>query len=146
MMKMVSGSVLRVTQPNVLSPKVGAYASRLLRHHKRISTTFYAESVTCEFKEPHMPLPIIPLSVAQLGWDRARAAAIRGVTDRRAIEVALEEVGSPPVPPLEPLLTRPEPTYEGLLKYLDTGQPSVGIFASEGGQFIAGHGMSDDAK
>ena len=26
------------------------------------------------------------------------------------------------------------------------GQPSLGIFASEGGQFIGGHGMSDEAK
>ncbi len=29
---------------------------------------------------------------------------------------------------------------------LDNGQPSVGIFAAEGGQFIGGHGMNDDAK
>ena len=26
------------------------------------------------------------------------------------------------------------------------GQPSVGIFAAEGGQFVGGHGMSDDAR
>ena len=29
---------------------------------------------------------------------------------------------------------------------LAVGLPSVGIFAAEGGQFIGGHGMSDDAK
>ena len=50
------------------------------------------------------------------------------------------------MPPLEPLLTCPEPTFEGLVKLLAVGWPSIGIFASEGGQFIGGHGMSDDAK
>jgi hypothetical protein len=32
------------------------------------------------------------------------------------------------------------------VKLLAHGQPSVGIFASEGGAFIGGHGFSDDAK
>jgi Protein of unknown function (DUF3987) len=44
------------------------------------------------------------------------------------------------------MLTCPEPTFEGLCKLFAVGQPSLGIFASEGGQFVGGHGMSDDAK
>ncbi len=44
------------------------------------------------------------------------------------------------------MATCPEPTFEGLCKLLAVGQPSVGVFASEGGQFIGGHGMSDDNK
>jgi hypothetical protein len=51
-----------------------------------------------------------------------------------------------PAPPLKPLLTCPEPTIEGLWKLLAEGLPSIGIFAAEGGQFIGGHGMSDEAK
>ena len=43
------------------------------------------------------------------------------------------------------MITCPEPTYEGLCKAFQIGQPSLGIFASEGGQFIGGHGMSDKA-
>ena len=44
------------------------------------------------------------------------------------------------------MLTCPEPTYEGLVKNLVSGQPSVGIFSAEGGQFIGGHGITDEAK
>ena len=43
-------------------------------------------------------------------------------------------------------MTCSEPTYEGLCKLLAVGLPSVGIFAAEGGQFVGGHGMSDEAK
>jgi hypothetical protein len=84
---------------------------------------------------------------ARLAWEKAREAATKkGQGNRASIKVALDALGPPPLPPLEPLLTCPEPTYEGLCKLLAVGWPSVGIFASEGGQFIGGHGMSDDAK
>ena len=43
------------------------------------------------------------------------------------------------------MLTCPEPTYEGLCKHLVSGQPSIGIFSAEGGQFIGGHGMTPEA-
>ena len=43
-------------------------------------------------------------------------------------------------------MTLSEPTIEGLTKHLKLGYPSVGLFSSEGGQFIGGHAMSDDAK
>ncbi len=48
------------------------------------------------------------------------------------------------MPPLEPLLLCEEPTYEGLVKLLAAGQPSVGLFSDEGGRFIGGHGMNPD--
>jgi len=84
---------------------------------------------------------------AKAAWDKARDAAIkRAKGARAAIKTALDALGSPPVPPLEPLLTCPEPTYEGMVKHLAVGQPSIGIFATEGGQFIGGHGMRDEAK
>ena len=84
---------------------------------------------------------------AETAWKKAREAAVRKAKgDRIRIKEKLDELGSPPLPPLEPVLTCSEPTYEGLCKLLAVGQPSVGIFASEGGQFIGGHGMTDDAK
>jgi hypothetical protein len=84
---------------------------------------------------------------ARAAWDKARDTAIkRGNGNRAAIKTALDALGPPPVPPLEPLLTCPEPTYEGMVKHLAVGRPSIGIFATEGGQFIGGHGMRDDAK
>src|SRR5262249_12606604 len=60
--------------------------------------------------------------------------------------LALDRSGLPPRVPLTPILTCPEPTYEGLVKHLVSGQPSIGIFSAEGGQFIGGHGMTDDAR
>ncbi len=58
----------------------------------------------------------------------------------------LSQLGAPPSAPKSPILTLQEPTLEGLTKHLKIGYPSVGLFSSEGGQFIGGHAMSDDAK
>lgn len=80
-------------------------------------------------------------------WERAREQAMkRGKGDRGAIKQALDALGPAPVAPLDPILTCAEPTFEGLCKLFATGHPSLGIFATEGGQFIGGHGMSDDNK
>jgi Protein of unknown function (DUF3987) len=85
----------------------------------------------------------------ETAWKKAREAACKakGVKDNPAkMKAALDELGPAPLPPLEPLLTCGEPTYEGVCKLLAAGQPAIGIFAAEGGQFIGGHGMMDDAK
>ena len=49
-----------------------------------------------------------------------------------------------PVKPLEPLILVDEPTYEGVVKLLAVGQPSMGIFSDEGGRFVGGHAMNRD--
>jgi hypothetical protein len=83
----------------------------------------------------------------KLAWETARDAARKtGKGDSAAIAAALDALGPAPSRPLVPMLTCPEPTFEGLCKLFAEGQPSLGIFASEGGQFIGGHGMSDDNK
>ncbi len=53
-------------------------------------------------------------------------------------------IGEPPLRPVDPIILMDEPTYEGLIKLLTTGQPSVGLFSDEGGRFIGGHGMNND--
>lgn len=58
----------------------------------------------------------------------------------------IAELGPEPLAPLTPLLIVHEPTVEGLAKLLDDGQPSIGIFTSEGGAFIGGHGFAEEAK
>ena len=83
----------------------------------------------------------------KVAWEEARDHAVKKAKgDRGAIKFALDAIGPAPIPPLPPMLTCPEPTYEGLCKYLQSGQPSIGVFSSEGGQFIGGHGMSDDKQ
>lgn len=80
-------------------------------------------------------------------WKAARADALRGggkSRDKATIARALAQVGDEPEPPLAPILLAGEPTLEGLLKLLATGQPSLGLFSAEGGQFVGGHAMSQD--
>lgn len=60
-------------------------------------------------------------------------------------KLSLDELSAEqPQKPLGPLLLCEEPTYEGLVKMLAAGQPSVGLFSDEGGRFIGGHGMNVD--
>jgi hypothetical protein len=82
---------------------------------------------------------------AKIAWEKARDHAVKKAKgDCAAIKSALDCQGLPPMAPLTPMLTCPEPTYEGLCKHLVTGQPSIGIFSAEGGQFIGGHGMTPE--
>jgi hypothetical protein len=80
-------------------------------------------------------------------YEKARDVALnKGKGDRDAIKAALDRIGSPPKALLVPMLMCPEPTFEGLFKLMAVGPASVGVFSSEGGQFIGGHGMNDENK
>jgi hypothetical protein len=59
---------------------------------------------------------------------------------------ALRALGPEPLAPLHPIMTAPDPTIEGLAKFAIRGQASLGLFSAEGGQFTAGHGMSQDNR
>jgi hypothetical protein len=77
---------------------------------------------------------------------RAQVLADRKLSTREAKREALNKVGDKPTPPPRPILIGSEPTYEGLLRLLREGHGYCGIFSSEGGLFIGGHGMSNEAK
>jgi hypothetical protein len=66
--------------------------------------------------------------------------------DRGAMKSALDALGPRPPTPLMPMLTMDEPTVEGMAKLMPIGLPSLGIFSAEGGAFIGGHAMKDDAR
>ncbi len=51
-----------------------------------------------------------------------------------------------PTRPLPPVIRAKEPNLEGLLNLLQIGRGSIGIFTSEGGQFLGGHGMTQETK
>ncbi len=51
-----------------------------------------------------------------------------------------------PDEPTAPIIRATEPNLEGLLNLLVRGRPSLGVFTAEGGSFLGGHGMSEDAK
>ncbi len=74
------------------------------------------------------------------------AAKKKGKGDRSAIEAALNFLGPAPNSPPHYMLTSTEPTFEGLCQHYTIGHSSLGIFATEGGQFIGGHSMNQEAK
>jgi Protein of unknown function (DUF3987) len=58
----------------------------------------------------------------------------------------LKALGLPPIVPPSPILVAGEPTYEGLFRMLREGPRGVGIFSTEGGQFVGGFAMSEDQR
>jgi Protein of unknown function (DUF3987) len=75
-------------------------------------------------------------------YDKARQEAVgrkrsRTVDEKRR---ALHDLGPPPAPPISPFLLCEDPTFQGLVKLLAVGQPSMGLFSDEGGMFIGGYG------
>ena len=82
----------------------------------------------------------------QPGTQRGRRRAIHTKGISLPSKRRSTHLGPEPAAPLLPLFTCQEPTFEGLCRALEHGQPSIGIFATEGGQFIAGHAMSAENK
>ncbi|MBL8808124.1 MAG: DUF3987 domain-containing protein [Rhodospirillales bacterium] len=86
---------------------------------------------------------------AKLAWEKAREAVLKkakGEPNASALAIALESIGPEPIEPLAPLLTAPEPTWEGMCRVMQKGHASLGLFSDEGGGFVGGHGMSAEAK
>jgi hypothetical protein len=89
--------------------------------------------------------------VKQRMW-KAQAKAIEndfkkpGAAGSEAHQKALEQLGLAPEEPLEAVFMSSNFTYEGLTNSLHIGQPLYGIIGTEGGQFVGGHGMTDERK
>lgn len=79
-------------------------------------------------------------------YDRIVSAMRKKGGDRSAAERALHALGPKPNAPLIPDRTVSEPTFEGLTKLFADGQPSLGLFSDEGGQFLGGHAMNSDNR
>ena len=69
-----------------------------------------------------------------------------GAAGSEAHQKELEKLGPEPEKPLDPLIMSSEFTFEGMVRCLNLGQPLYGIIGSEGGQFIGGHGMTEESK
>lgn len=80
-------------------------------------------------------------------WKKSRDVIVnKAKGNRAAIKDGLDKLGAAPLPPLHPMVTCTEPSFEGLCNQFKFGQPSLGLFASEGGQFVGGYGMSDEKQ
>src|SRR6056297_3284985 len=79
--------------------------------------------------------------------DRILADAKKGKGEKRiAAEADLDALGPEPAAPPSADRTVTEPTFEGLTRLFATGQPSLGLFSDEGGQFLGGHAMNSDNR
>lgn len=63
-----------------------------------------------------------------------------------AAQADLQALGPEPSAPPSADRTVTEPTFEGLTKLFATGQPSLGLFSDEGGQFLGGHAMNSENR
>lgn len=79
-------------------------------------------------------------------WKK-RHEAILGKVKKGAVDRSeLVAIGPEPEAPARPERLVSEPTYEGLTRLFAEGQPSLGLFSNEGGQFLGGVAMSQDNR
>lgn len=80
-------------------------------------------------------------------YDRILTDARKGKGERTPLaEFELEKLGPEPAAPPSTERVVTEPTFEGLTRLFHQGQPTLGIFSDEGGQFLGGHAMSSDNR
>jgi hypothetical protein len=79
--------------------------------------------------------------------EKILAEAKKGKGEKRvAAQADLEALGPEPTAPPSTDRTVTEPTFEGLTKLFGVGQPSLGLFSDEGGQFLGGHAMNSENR
>ena len=79
--------------------------------------------------------------------DRILLEAKKGKGEKRtAAQADLEALGAEPEAPPSADRTVTEPTFEGLTKLFAHGNPSLGLFSDEGGQFLGGHAMNSENR
>ncbi|MDP2085939.1 MAG: YfjI family protein [Gemmobacter sp.] len=88
---------------------------------------------------------------AQALWAAERKRILDGAKNgkgekRTAARADLEALGPEPAAPPCADRTVTEPTFEGLTRLFAHGQPALGIFSDEGGQFLGGHAMNSDNR
>jgi hypothetical protein len=79
--------------------------------------------------------------------ERILADAKKGKGEARtSAQVDLAALGAEPSPPPSADRVVSEPTYEGLTRLFSEGNPALGIFSDEGGQFLGGFAMGKENR
>ena len=84
-------------------------------------------------------------AIASLAFETASRSVNKG-KDPAAIKSALLDLGSAPETPINPMLLVTTPTIEGIHRLYKNGQPSIGLFHDDAGEFIGGHAMNKDNR
>lgn len=77
-------------------------------------------------------------------FEKAKQEAVKRAKTYEEKKHAIAKLGNEPQPPIEPLIIIEEPTYEGLVKLLINGRPSIGLFTDEGARFLSGYSMNSE--
>jgi hypothetical protein len=79
--------------------------------------------------------------------DRILTEAKKGKGEKKvAAQADLDALGPEPAAPPSADRTVTEPTFEGLTRLFAHGQPSLGLFHDDAGQFLGGHAMNSDNR
>ncbi|MDE2563356.1 MAG: DUF3987 domain-containing protein [Sphingomonadales bacterium] len=79
-------------------------------------------------------------------WKARHDKTLNAIKGGKASKRELEDLGPEPTAPPLPDRLVSEPTFEGMTRLFANGQPSLGLFSDEGGQFLGGYAMSQDNK
>jgi len=100
-----------------------------------------------EFREQENILGTVYASEKQ-SYDNEFAAyendRTKAVKEGEDVKSLLDKLGNAPLAPLHPMRLCDDPTVEGIYKFTQFGQPSIGLFSDEGGRMIGGHGMTQE--
>ncbi len=88
---------------------------------------------------------ILEWEIGQESLKFNRSKARKDAESGDAYADAIKKIAATPKP-RAPWLICSEPTAEGLMRSLADGQYGQGIYTDEGGQFLGGHAMSEDAE
>ena len=114
-------------------------------------TYLRGRGITCDLPETLRFAPSCWHATAHALWkgerDRILQAAKKGKGEKcTAAQADLAALGAEPAAPPSSDRTVTEPTFEGLTRLFATGQPSLGLFSDEGGQFLGGFAMNGDNR
>ncbi len=107
-----------------------------------------------KFEQEHSNAQRVEMELARNAhaiWDGQRktiltSAKMKDKEKAIAAKADLDALGPEPTPPPSMDRTVSEPTYEGLIRKFAEGQPTLGLFSDEGGQFLAGHAMGRENR
>ncbi|MFS0737539.1 YfjI family protein [Sphingomonas sp. 1P06PA] len=78
--------------------------------------------------------------------DQAKLTKEMANADRTTVEMAVKDLGTPPIEPPRPAIIVPPGSTQGVIDMLDKGRPSLGLFINEGGSWLGSWGMQDDNR
>lgn len=133
----VSLNALTIAQSGERKSSCDAPLMAALRDHEREQAKVRSEEMA-SWRNAH--------AIWKVERDNVLSQVKKNSGDKRTAAQADLDALKEPVAPPSADRTVTEPTFEGLTRLFAEGQPSLGIFSDEGGQFLGGHAMNTDNR